>query len=174
MTVIERVVDPHALPVLSLRVGLALSDALVPYVDGALRLKWPNDVFLDGGKLAGILVETRWRGAIPDWIAIGIGINLRLPASITGAATLRTDVSRDAVLSRVVPRVRDAVARPGLLTTDEVAAWDAHDLSRGRLVHEPASGRADGIAADGSLRVKDSAGVVGLYRSGSLRFVEDS
>jgi BirA family biotin operon repressor/biotin-[acetyl-CoA-carboxylase] ligase len=63
----------------SLLAGVALADALAPYVPlaGAVRLKWPNDVLLDGRKLAGILVEsaTDSRGAL-RYIVIGMGVNL--------------------------------------------------------------------------------------------------
>ncbi|MEM1387288.1 MAG: biotin--[acetyl-CoA-carboxylase] ligase [Pseudomonadota bacterium] len=58
--------------------GLAVIDALAAQVAPArLSLKWPNDVLLDGGKLAGILLESRGakRGRL-DWLSIGIGINL--------------------------------------------------------------------------------------------------
>jgi len=57
--------------------SLALQRALTAYVAPArLALKWPNDVLLDGGKVAGILLESAGAPGEAPWLAIGIGINL--------------------------------------------------------------------------------------------------
>ncbi len=47
------------------------------YIDRrALSVKWPNDVLLHGGKVAGILLETSGSGPFVDWLSVGIGVNL--------------------------------------------------------------------------------------------------
>lgn len=66
---------------LSLVVGMAAVDALDPDGRLGLQLKWPNDVLLEGRKLAGILVEVANRGGISE-ICIGIGVNWQIPAEV--------------------------------------------------------------------------------------------
>ncbi len=61
---------------LSILAAVALADTVRAFLPnpGALRLKWPNDLLLDGGKLAGVLLEA---GTAPGpWLVIGFGVNL--------------------------------------------------------------------------------------------------
>jgi BirA family biotin operon repressor/biotin-[acetyl-CoA-carboxylase] ligase len=86
-TWIARPERADALDVLSLRVGLALAARLDALAPARVRIKWPNDLLLapdahatsPGGKLAGVLVEARWRDTRPEWVAVGVGINVRPP-----------------------------------------------------------------------------------------------
>ncbi len=66
----------------------AVYEALAMKIDrDRLSLKWPNDVLLDGGKVAGILLESVGTAVALDWLAIGIGVNLvRAPAGVRDAA----------------------------------------------------------------------------------------
>jgi BirA family biotin operon repressor/biotin-[acetyl-CoA-carboxylase] ligase len=171
MTLIARGQEPDALDVLSLRLGLALAEALTPLVVGTVRVKWPNDVFIENGKVAGILVETRWRARVPEWLAIGVGINRVVPDDLPAAAAIGPGVSRRAILEAVVPRLVAASQAVGHLTPQELSAWAARDLARGRWVIAPVAGQVTGITADGSLSLVDAAcRAMAPVRSGSLRF----
>ncbi len=171
LTLIERPADQRALDVLSLRCGLYAAEALDDFAEARVGLKWPNDLHVGARKLAGILIETRWRGTAPDWVAIGFGLNVRPPDLATGTG-LRDGVSRVAVLERLVPALRRAAAASGHLRAEEMARWHERDVARGRALVEPATGWTAGILASGELLVEDASGARTSHRSGSLTFAE--
>lgn len=173
MTLIERPSDDEVVGVLSLRMGLALAEALEALVDEPISVKWPNDVFCGRGKLAGILIEARWRDAMVDWVAIGVGINRRVPSSMPQATTIRADVSRATLLTAVVPGMRAAAARHGPLSAEELEEWHRRDMARGRRIRLPVEGVVAGISADGALLVaRGSATESESVRAGSLIFAD--
>lgn len=176
LTMIERPPDATALETLSLRIGLAVAPALDALADSPIRLKWPNDLYVGSRKLAGVLIEARWREGRPEWVAIGLGINLRPPTSETKAIGLRAGVTADEVLDRVVPAMRHAAGIAGSLTGAELARFAERDLAAGRACVEPAVGVVQGIDPAGALLVdvssRDSTQIV-VIRAGSLVFRED-
>ncbi len=76
---------------LSLAVGVALVEALralpglAPADAARIGLKWPNDILLDQGKLAGILIETAWSTQAASAAVIGIGLNVRDDEALASA-----------------------------------------------------------------------------------------
>ena len=138
------VVAPH--PLLSLAAGVAAAEAC----GNGVRLKWPNDLMLEGRKVGGILVEVHADKAI-----VGIGVNLT--SAPEGAATLEAD--RDRLL---------AVLRTTITTWSRtppeavLQRWRQLSDTLGRRVRvEQPSGSLEGIAQDvdesGALIVDGSA-----------------
>lgn len=168
MTIIERPASDDGLDVLSLRVGLHLAPVLERWTAAPVRLKWPNDLFVHDLKLAGVLIEARWRGSRADWVAIGVGINLQRTGEEPRAVL--QDADARAVLAVVVPAVRAAAAASGPLSDSELAAFAARDLAVGQRVSHPAPGTVRGIAASGELLVETDTGLR-LCRAGSLVLV---
>lgn len=172
MTLLERPNDSDALGVLSIRLGLKTAPVLERYADERVQLKWPNDLLLGGRKLAGILVETRWREQQVDWVAIGVGVNVGM-ADEQNAAALRAGARRLDVLGELVPAVRAAARARGVLSKDELERWASRDAAVGRRCRLPTPGIVRGVARDGSLMIERD-GEVALARAGSLVLEEGS
>ncbi len=154
--------DEAAASLVAIRAGLAVAAAL-DELGVPVRLKWPNDVLCRDRKVAGILCETRWKGTLPAWTALGIGMNVHAPlppgvAETACALDELVPVTRRAVLERLLPRLHALPVSPRL-TEDERTAWGARDWLVGRSLREPLAGIAQGIEGDGALRVETPAGV---------------
>lgn len=172
LTLIERPRDTSGLDVLSLRVGLAAARALDRFAAEPIRLKWPNDLYIDRGKLAGILVEARWRDSSLEWVAIGLGVNVRAPQGVHGSAWLEPDTARLDALAELIPTVRLAALESGPLSKSEMEEFAARDMARGRKCITPAMGRVAGITESGELLVT-LADSVARFRSGSLELEKE-
>jgi BirA family biotin operon repressor/biotin-[acetyl-CoA-carboxylase] ligase len=153
---------------LSLRAGLAVADVAGPQA----RVKWPNDVWLSGRKVAGILAETR-NGS--GWAVLGIGVNVALDP-----ATLPPDVaavagtlgrSRSALEPVLAELLRALERRLGQEPAGVVADLRERDAVRGRrVVHDGGEGVAAGIDASGALLV-ESAGRTVAVTTGEVRLL---
>ncbi|HEX6059141.1 MAG TPA: biotin--[acetyl-CoA-carboxylase] ligase [Gemmatimonadaceae bacterium] len=173
LTLVERPSDVAALAVLSLRIGLRAASVLDRWAEEPVRLKWPNDIFVGTRKVAGILVEARWRERRLDWVAIGVGANVVAPADVPAAGGLRAGTSRVELLAELLPAMRAAAAARGPLAVHEMDAFAARDLARGRRCLAPSVGVVRGIGADGAL-VVEADGATIRHRAGSLVLAEDA
>lgn len=172
LTLLERPQAGPAVGVLSLRLAVRLAPALERWAPGTVTVKWPNDLQVGGRKLAGVLTEARWRGGRLDWVAIGVGVNVRPPEGLDAAA-LRDVRDRVEVLGEIVPAMRGAAAATGLLSAAELKGYAERDAVRGRRCREPVPGVAAGITPDGALIIRGADGDR-LLRAGSLVLEEES
>jgi BirA family transcriptional regulator, biotin operon repressor / biotin---[acetyl-CoA-carboxylase] ligase len=150
-----------------IRVGLAVAHAIEDVTGINVRLKWPNDILVDAGKVAGILCEGALSPASDSFVIAGIGINVGVeaagpwatdppPASLEAAAGHA--ISRPVLAGALVRRLRDLFAgeaRP--LQGDVASELTRRDALRGHELdddHARPLGVALGIEADGALLIR--------------------
>jgi BirA family biotin operon repressor/biotin-[acetyl-CoA-carboxylase] ligase len=158
--------ERHAL--LPLAVPLAVCDAIESLAPADCRVKWPNDVWIEERKTAGVLIEAR----PPEWAVIGVGVNLtvgddefpddlRWPATSVGhgATPDNARAALDAGLAEWVTapaeRVLEEFGRRDALRGREVSWGDAAPTAEG-------AGTAAGVDERGYLLVETAEGPVAL------------
>lgn len=172
---------------LSLAAGIATVDALHACGCAQARLKWPNDIVIADGhglrKLGGLLVEGGGEHAGPARAVVGLGLNVRMPASSARdidqpwtdlAHALREVPSRDALAAAVIAHWIEAFDRfdaDGLAPfLPRYAGMDAL-AGRALTVHAPQGAfeaHALGLAGDGALRVRTLQGDVRDVHAGEV------
>ncbi|MDT8999546.1 biotin--[acetyl-CoA-carboxylase] ligase [Paucibacter sp. APW11] len=157
---------------LSLTVGCAIAEALEPSGNAAprLQLKWPNDIWLDGRKLGGILIETVPAGG-QRMAVIGIGLNVGHRPSdaaeaqfLTGFASLdelEQDLTPPEVLRRIAGPLIRAVTSFGQTGFGAWAsAYARRDLLQGREIYAGAlEGLGRGVNTQGELLLQTAEGM---------------
>ena len=154
------VVTRRLTPTLPLAAAVAVCDAL----PAACEIKWPNDIWLERRKLAGILVEGRPRTAGP---CVGIGLNVTtegFPEELAEIATsLRIagiELDTEAVLASLLASLDEWLEAP---ETEVLSAWSQRDALRGERVRwADGEGIAAGIDASGALVVETEEGRIAL------------
>lgn len=181
LSALYRPAPPAAVELLSLRVGLAVAEALEAVGSGLrVAIKWPNDLIVDDRKLGGILCEARWHGEALAWIVAGVGLNVTnaIPAELAAGATRLADrlpdIHPEALEPHVIVRLRALDASGDRLEQAELAALRERDWLRGRRLLAPVAGRADGIAEDGALLVRAAGDTVRRIRAGTVELAEPS
>ena len=163
--------DPPA-QTLSLAAGLALVEAIEVAAPGrSVLLKWPNDVLLDGGKLAGILLERAG-----DRVVIGFGVNLAGAPAIPGRSTAALDGTL--APQAFAPLLAASFARSVELWRSGPASLPdrwldcAHPIGSALKVHLDAdtsiAGRFEGLGEDGALLLRTASGAIETIRAGDV------
>lgn len=156
--------DPPAL--LPLAAAVAVADAVTGTSGPEARIKWPNDVLLGGGKVAGILAEGRPQ---EGWTVLGIGLNVagsaaRLPER---AATLgRGPGDVEPVLAAVLAALEDVLALGELEVLERFRARDA--LAGREVSWLGGHGRAVGVDDAGRLVVEQAGGERTALEAGEI------
>lgn len=163
---------PEHLPMLGLVTGLAVAEALEDCAIAGHGLKWPNDVYYDGMKLGGILLEAV--GAL-DQIVIGIGLNVNMLAEagmeidqpwtslqrVSGKPVVRNHLAA-ALLNRLLPRLQAFPHLDMAQFQRDWQAWDTLDQREVRVLSgsEVLEGLASGVDNHGQLRIKLNDGSI--------------
>lgn len=164
---------PAQIALLGFATGVAIAETLDTLIgNGRTTLKWPNDVFIDGAKAAGILIDS---GACAGgtWVALAFGVNLAAAPEGLDQPTIsvRTVLPPDALapepaafLARVRPRLEYWSAR---IASDGFEPLRAAWLARAHGLGQPARvvqgeqtlvGRIAGLSPRGELEFDTEAG----------------
>lgn len=172
-------------PLLSRIVGLAalaLADVLQT-LNLTPQIKWPNDILLNGRKLAGILIEASWFEEEVQSIVIGMGVNIAKAAvpttDILGfpATSLEGNLGyvpdRNVILHAILANI--IALRPHMGTDSFMSSWEKKLAYHGRQVRvemggeKSVSGKVIGLESDGSLKLRDDDGKIIAVRFGDVR-----
>ena len=181
----------HALPALSLAVGVAVARATRRAGAEGVMLKWPNDIYFRDRKIGGVLIELRAEASGPAHVVIGVGINVTLPAPArreieAGGARVAAVAdacgaapSRNLVAGAILDELLSMLAqfeREGFAAFKD--AWSELDALSGRparvlLADMAIAGTARGVDQDGALLL-ETGNRVQRFVSGevSLRVIE--
>jgi BirA family biotin operon repressor/biotin-[acetyl-CoA-carboxylase] ligase len=180
---------PHQAPLLTILAGLATAEAVRTASDLAPRLKWPNDVLLDGRKVAGILTEMATVGQRVGHVVVGVGINVHhgpgdLPADVhTAATSISATAGRRVERGEVAAALYNALDRwyAAFCAGDRagiLAEARARTATLGRAVTVVAGperwqGMALDLEDDGALLVRDQSGSVRRVLAADVSIRED-
>lgn len=157
-----------------LRAGLAVAEVVAHHAPRAdVRVKWPNDVLVDGRKIAGVLCERR-----RECDVIGIGLNLRVdlrraPPDVRHSATSLCDwcirpPTRHEALIALGRSLSDALSRPDLLDAYTARTLGFGHMIRVRTAKGDVEGRRIGVDEEGRLLVQTSNGLIRVTDSDQI------
>lgn len=171
MSVILRPAEPrHRFAPLA--AALAVAETCEALAGVEAKIKWPNDVWIEGRKVSGILVEARPDHDIEcSWVVIGIGLNTsieisELPGELQATATSLGLPAETDALTPLLARLAHWIDAP----TDELlAAWRERDALRGRTIAwDGGEGVADGVDDEGNLLVRRPDGSIEALGAGEV------
>ena len=161
----------------SIAVGLAVYDAIKALYGIDVELKWPNDIYINKQKLAGVLVELDGQPQGPCQLVIGIGINLNMPQSAsqhidqawTDLSQHTQQLDKNQLVASLTYWLEQRLAQyreNGLQTMYQ--QWNALNAFAGEQVelntgHRSWRGICEGIDAHGGVRIRQDGEVKSYY-----------
>ena len=163
---------------LALAAGLAIAEALDSFGVSA-GLKWPNDVWVGGKKICGILVEADSGFAV---VGVGVNVNVKVfPAGLAHPATslaieLAGDISREEVLVTCLSRLELRLTQIGSGFEELLEAWLARCVLSGNDVRLDAggiskTGRVVGVSPRGELLLRTTSGIEKILQAHEIRIL---
>ncbi len=162
---------PKNAPMLGLMASIAVAEVVEAAIGRAAQLKWPNDVFVDGRKIAGILPEASLNNREIKFVIIGIGLNVNAKLK-DFPPELRDSITSLLLLSAGTHWDLEATARDLLEGMDSLYhrveregchfipdLWTTRWIHKNaRLIRASVSYTAEGLDADGALLIRSSNG----------------
>ncbi len=176
-------IQPYLAPSLTLVAAVAVVQAVKAVTGLDLLIKWPNDVYLEGGKVCGILTEMKAEMDKVHYIVIGIGLNVNIdlaefqkaaPDAGSLSAVLHRPVDRKKMTRELLSRLEDnylVFCREGMDPLLE--EWRKHNFTLGRTVvlkqgDRVFTGMAEDITPEGALLLRDEQGNTRPFYSGEV------
>ena len=173
--------EPDALPLLSPLAGVAVARSIRQVAGLYPSIKWPNDVMIDGRKVAGILAESALSGSVVNHAVVGIGVNVALEVSadpeIAATATSLnyasgSEIDRPELLRRILQHM-DALYLDLKRGRSPIAEWRRWLDTLGQRVtvtHHGATntGLAEDIDEHGNLLLRTDAGELLTLTAGDI------
>ncbi len=183
--------SPEIIPLITLMAGLACREVLFEQYSLDVRIKWPNDLYIDGKKVGGILCENSFdsaNGQTSATVIVGVGLNVnsRLHDFPTELQSLVTTIYEktlrlsdlEMLLDRLTAKIAALVAQLPTNRDSLLDRWQNYDY----LLHKPLRyingeqtlyGTGLGIAPDGRYRMLDEIGHEHAIIGGQVRPAED-
>ncbi len=167
---------------LAVAAGLAVADAIELAIGASPQLKWPNDIYLSGKKVAGVLTETEVSNQRVRLALVGIGVNVErpdfgVPDHLQGSAVWLSELGT-ASLTELLTGVLDSfIVWYQRLKSGDFAMMAESYNRRGLLVgrnvevrsaSQVAAGRCRGIDAQGALVIEQSRGFTTVAAEGEV------
>ncbi len=171
---------------LSIAAGVAVAETIRELYGIDVKLKWPNDVVYKGRKVCGILVEGRFEADRPQYVLVGIGINVNneVPEEVRDVAItlkeiLGRNVPRLPLLTKVLMKLFNyyQLLREGRLE-EVLEKWKRYSETLGKRVKvigimETVTGTAVDIDGDGSLVIETDDGERVRMYAGDVIYVDE-